>query len=274
MAVAGLDSSRAHRLSPTRSTRSWATPPATPASKDQSPYYTPLIRVEHPHRESVVGSQVSVRKSSWYTDDPEFSQRTYSPVHLQVPPEYHNQYHQKRGSATSLVEAVSLRLFGGIVTGNFAWPGLWSHKHIFRFIVSSEQNTKHSPKKIHTEIFFFKFLRTGFDIRRTWEICQGSQVCRCHKARDSRCMWDDDRWDGECSQPPAEWRNVPGYQWGKCVSPSDSKGLWTAGHRSQLQWWRARDRTQRSLRGGPGRRDDLHHNFIAEAGGFYTLGPL
>lgn len=106
MAVAGLDSSRAHRLSPTRSTRSWATPPATPASKDQSPYYTPLIRVDQPHRDSIGGSQVSVRKSSWYTDDPEFSQRTYSPVHLQVPPEYHNQYHQKRGSATSLVEAV------------------------------------------------------------------------------------------------------------------------------------------------------------------------
>ncbi|XP_040014660.1 calcium channel, voltage-dependent, L type, alpha 1D subunit, a [Xiphias gladius] len=106
MAVAGLDSSRAHRLSPTRSTRSWATPPATPASKDQSPYYTPLIRVDHPHRESAASSHVSVRKSSWYTDDLEFSQRTYSPVHLQVPPEYHNQYHQKRGSATSLVEAV------------------------------------------------------------------------------------------------------------------------------------------------------------------------
>uniref|UniRef100_A0A3B4ZV74 Voltage-dependent L-type calcium channel subunit alpha n=1 Tax=Stegastes partitus TaxID=144197 RepID=A0A3B4ZV74_9TELE len=114
MAVAGLDSSRAHRLSPTRSTRSWATPPATPASKDQSPYYTPLIRVDHPHRESVVSSQVSVRKSSWYTDDPEFSQRTYSPVHLQVPPEYHNQYHQKRGSATSLVEAVN-RLISGVL---------------------------------------------------------------------------------------------------------------------------------------------------------------
>ncbi|XP_056158125.1 calcium channel, voltage-dependent, L type, alpha 1D subunit, a [Lampris incognitus] len=106
MAVAGLDSSRAHRLSPTRSTRSWATPPATPASKEQSPYYTPLIRVDHPHRESAASSQVSVRKSSWYTDDPEYSQRTYSPVHLQVPPEYCNQYHQKRGSATSLVEAV------------------------------------------------------------------------------------------------------------------------------------------------------------------------
>ncbi|XP_029990983.1 calcium channel, voltage-dependent, L type, alpha 1D subunit, a isoform X3 [Sphaeramia orbicularis] len=106
MAVAGLDSSRAHRLSPTRSTRSWATPPATPASKDQSPYYTPLIHVDHPHRESAASSQVSVRKSSWYTDDPDFSQRIYSPIHLQVPPEYHNQYHQKRGSATSLVEAV------------------------------------------------------------------------------------------------------------------------------------------------------------------------
>ncbi|KAF3689886.1 Voltage-dependent L-type calcium channel subunit alpha-1D CHCACHA1D [Channa argus] len=106
MAVAGLDSSRAHHLSPTRSTRSWATPPATPASKDHSSYYTPLIRVDHPHRESAASSQVSVRKSSWYTDDPEFSQRIYSPVHLQVPPEYHNQYHQKRGSATSLVEAV------------------------------------------------------------------------------------------------------------------------------------------------------------------------
>lgn len=117
MAVAGLDSSRAHRLSPTRSTRSWATPPATPASKDQSPYYTPLIRVDHPHRESIGSSQVSVRKSSWYTDDPEFSQRTYSPVHLQVPPEYHNQYHQKRGSATSLVEAVRWEVMGGVSLG-------------------------------------------------------------------------------------------------------------------------------------------------------------
>lgn len=107
MAVAGLDSSRAHRLSPTRSTRSWATPPATPTSKDQSPYYTPLIRVDHPHRDSTASSHVSVRKSSWYSDDPEFTQRTYSPIHLQVPPEYHSQYQQKRGSATSLVEAAS-----------------------------------------------------------------------------------------------------------------------------------------------------------------------
>ncbi|XP_051768507.1 calcium channel, voltage-dependent, L type, alpha 1D subunit, a isoform X8 [Ctenopharyngodon idella] len=106
MAVAGLDSSRAHRLSPTRSTRSWASPPLTPASKDRTPYYTPLIRVDRPLRDSASSSHSSIRKSSWYTDDPEYQQRNYSPVHLQVPPEYRNQYHQKRGSATSLVEAV------------------------------------------------------------------------------------------------------------------------------------------------------------------------
>ncbi|KAF5899153.1 voltage-dependent L-type calcium channel subunit alpha-1D-like, partial [Clarias magur] len=106
MAVAGLDWSRAHRLSPSRSTRSWATPPATPASKDRTPYYTPMIRVDRPHRDSMGGSYCSVRKSSWYTDEPEYQQSTYSPVHLQIPPEYRNQYHHKRGSATSLVEAV------------------------------------------------------------------------------------------------------------------------------------------------------------------------
>ncbi|XP_060766229.1 calcium channel, voltage-dependent, L type, alpha 1D subunit, a [Neoarius graeffei] len=106
MAVAGLDWSRAHRVSPTRSTRSWATPPATPASKDRTPYYTPMIRVDRPHRHSMGGSYCSVRRSSWYTDEPEYQQSTYSPVHLQIPPEYRNQYHQKRGSATSLVEAV------------------------------------------------------------------------------------------------------------------------------------------------------------------------
>uniref|UniRef100_A0A9J7YI54 Voltage-dependent L-type calcium channel subunit alpha n=1 Tax=Cyprinus carpio carpio TaxID=630221 RepID=A0A9J7YI54_CYPCA len=105
MAVAGLDSSRAHRLSPTQSTRSWASPPPTPASKDRTPYYTPLIRVDRPLRDSAHSSHSSIRKSSWYTDDPEY-QRNYSPIHLQVPPEYRNQYHQKRGSATSLVEAV------------------------------------------------------------------------------------------------------------------------------------------------------------------------
>ncbi|KAJ8400158.1 hypothetical protein AAFF_G00398520 [Aldrovandia affinis] len=106
MAVAGLDSSRAQRLSPTRSTRSWATPPATPINKDRSPYYTPMIRVDRPSHDSMSSSQSSVRKSSWYTDDSDFSHRTYTPAHLQVPAEFRQQYHHKRGSAMSLVEAV------------------------------------------------------------------------------------------------------------------------------------------------------------------------
>ena len=44
MAVAGLDP-RIHRRSPTRSRRSWATPPASPISLNYSPCYTPLIQV-------------------------------------------------------------------------------------------------------------------------------------------------------------------------------------------------------------------------------------
>uniref|UniRef100_A0A8C9TMK1 Voltage-dependent L-type calcium channel subunit alpha n=1 Tax=Scleropages formosus TaxID=113540 RepID=A0A8C9TMK1_SCLFO len=106
MAVAGLDSNRAQRLSPARSTRSWATPPATPLSKDCSPYYTPLVRFGRPSRGSASSHQSSMRKSSWYTDDTDHQHKMYAPVHLQVPTEYRPQYHQKRGSATSLVEAV------------------------------------------------------------------------------------------------------------------------------------------------------------------------
>ncbi|XP_035244320.1 voltage-dependent L-type calcium channel subunit alpha-1D-like isoform X4 [Anguilla anguilla] len=106
MAVAGLDSSRAQRLSPTRSTRSWATPPATPTNKDRSPYYTPMIRVDRPSHDSMSSSQSSVRKSSWYTEESDHVHRTYTPVHLQVPAEFRQQYLHKRGSATSLVEAV------------------------------------------------------------------------------------------------------------------------------------------------------------------------
>lgn len=45
MAVAGLDATRIARLSPTRSLRSWATPPASPISRDCGPCYTPLIQV-------------------------------------------------------------------------------------------------------------------------------------------------------------------------------------------------------------------------------------
>uniref|UniRef100_A0A4W5NGE5 Calcium voltage-gated channel subunit alpha1 D n=1 Tax=Hucho hucho TaxID=62062 RepID=A0A4W5NGE5_9TELE len=100
MAVAGLDSSRVQRLSPSRSLRSWATPPISPISRDHSHNYTPLIQV-------CVSTPGSVRRSTWYTDAPEAPlSRTYSPSQLQIPPEYRRQYHQNRGSANSLVEAV------------------------------------------------------------------------------------------------------------------------------------------------------------------------
>ncbi|XP_058855858.1 voltage-dependent L-type calcium channel subunit alpha-1D-like isoform X1 [Acipenser ruthenus] len=107
MAVAGLDSNRAQRLSPTRSTRSWATPPATPVSKERPPYYTPLIRVDRPHRrDHVNGSLASLHMSSWYTDDPDYPYKAYTPAHLKIPSEFRHKYHEKRGSAASLVEAV------------------------------------------------------------------------------------------------------------------------------------------------------------------------
>uniref|UniRef100_A0A674E704 Voltage-dependent L-type calcium channel subunit alpha n=1 Tax=Salmo trutta TaxID=8032 RepID=A0A674E704_SALTR len=107
MAVAGLDSSRVQRLSPSRSLRSWATPPTSPISRDHSPYYTPLIQVDWRGPGSVSSTPGSVRRSSWYTDAPEAPlSLTYSPSQLQIPPEYRRKYHQKIGSANSLVEAV------------------------------------------------------------------------------------------------------------------------------------------------------------------------
>uniref|UniRef100_A0A8C8GXH8 Voltage-dependent L-type calcium channel subunit alpha n=1 Tax=Oncorhynchus tshawytscha TaxID=74940 RepID=A0A8C8GXH8_ONCTS len=107
MAVAGLDSSRVQRLSPSRSLRSWATLPVSPSSRDHSHYYTPLIQVDWRGLSSVSSTPGSVRRSSWYTDVQEAPlSRTYSPLQLQIPPEYRRQYHQNRGSANSLVEAV------------------------------------------------------------------------------------------------------------------------------------------------------------------------
>ncbi|XP_052339038.1 voltage-dependent L-type calcium channel subunit alpha-1D-like isoform X6 [Oncorhynchus keta] len=107
MAVAGLDSSRVQRLSPSRSLRSWATPPVSPSSRDHSHYYTPLIQVDWRGLSSVSSTPGSVRRSTWYTDVQEAPlSRTYSPLQLQIPPEYRRQYHQNRGSANSLVEAV------------------------------------------------------------------------------------------------------------------------------------------------------------------------
>ncbi|XP_043563996.1 voltage-dependent L-type calcium channel subunit alpha-1D-like isoform X4 [Chiloscyllium plagiosum] len=107
MAVAGMDSYKSRRLSPARSTRSWATPPATPPSKERSPYYTPLIRVDRVEsREHMNGNLPSMSRSSWYTDDIDIPYKIYTPSNLAVPNNFLQRYYEKRGSADSLVEAV------------------------------------------------------------------------------------------------------------------------------------------------------------------------
>uniref|UniRef100_A0A663FCW1 Voltage-dependent L-type calcium channel subunit alpha n=1 Tax=Aquila chrysaetos chrysaetos TaxID=223781 RepID=A0A663FCW1_AQUCH len=107
MAVAGLDSSKAHKHSPSRSTRSWATPPATPPNRDRTPYYTPLIQVDRTEStEHMNGSLPSLHRSSWYTDDPDISYRTFTPANLTVPNDFRHKHSDKQRSADSLVEAV------------------------------------------------------------------------------------------------------------------------------------------------------------------------
>ncbi|XP_068453582.1 voltage-dependent L-type calcium channel subunit alpha-1D isoform X4 [Clinocottus analis] len=107
MAVAGIDASRIHRLSPTRSLRSWVTPPASPISRSCSPCYTPLIQVDWRSPGSVSSIPGAVKRSSWYTDShdgpPSLSR---SPSHLQLPADCCSHILQKRGSANSVVEAV------------------------------------------------------------------------------------------------------------------------------------------------------------------------
>ncbi|XP_063796884.1 voltage-dependent L-type calcium channel subunit alpha-1D isoform X6 [Pseudophryne corroboree] len=106
MAVAGLDSSKAQKNSPCRSTRSWATPPATP-NRDRSSFYTPLIRVDRAEsREQMNGSLPSLQRSSWYTDDTDSSYRTFTQSNLTVPSDFRNKHSDKQRSADSLVEAV------------------------------------------------------------------------------------------------------------------------------------------------------------------------
>nr|XP_030723298.1 voltage-dependent L-type calcium channel subunit alpha-1D isoform X2 [Globicephala melas] len=107
MAVAGLDSSKAQKYSPSHSTRSWATPPATPSYRDWTPCYTPLIQVERSEApDQVNGSLPSLHRSSWYTDEPGVSYRTFTPASLTVPSSFHNKNSDKQRSADSLVEAV------------------------------------------------------------------------------------------------------------------------------------------------------------------------
>lgn len=117
MAVAGLDSSKAQKYSPSHSTRSWATPPATPSYRDWTPCYTPLIQVERSEApDQVNGSLPSLHRSSWYTDEPGVSYRTFTPASLTVPSSFHNKNSDKQRSADSLVEAVS-------VATESAWEG-------------------------------------------------------------------------------------------------------------------------------------------------------
>lgn len=107
MAVAGLDSSKAQKYSPSHSTRSWATPPATPSYRDWTPCYTPLIQVERSEAlDQVNGSLPSLHRSSWYTDEPGISYRTFTPASLTVPGSFHSKNSDKQRSADSLVEAV------------------------------------------------------------------------------------------------------------------------------------------------------------------------
>ncbi|KAG8556962.1 hypothetical protein GDO81_018267 [Engystomops pustulosus] len=107
MAVAGLDSSKAQKHSPCRSTRSWATPPATPNHRDRTPFYTPLIRVDRAEsKEQMNGSLPSLQRSSWYTDDSDISYRTFTQSNLTVPSDFRNKQSDKQRSADSLVEAV------------------------------------------------------------------------------------------------------------------------------------------------------------------------
>ncbi|KAK5599939.1 Voltage-dependent L-type calcium channel subunit alpha-1D [Crenichthys baileyi] len=107
MAVAGLDATRIPRLSPTRSLRSWATPPASPISRDCSPCYTPLIQVDWRSTSSVGSIPGAVKRSSWYTDGQDgLPGSSRSASRLQLPAESCSHFLQKRGSANSLVEAV------------------------------------------------------------------------------------------------------------------------------------------------------------------------
>lgn len=109
MAVAGLDSSKAQKYSPSHSTRSWATPPATPPYREWTPCYAPLIQVERLEAlDQVNGSLPSLHRSSWYTDEPGISYRTFTPASLTVPSSFRNKNSDKQRSADSLVEAVSM----------------------------------------------------------------------------------------------------------------------------------------------------------------------
>ncbi|KAK7135229.1 hypothetical protein R3I94_014018 [Phoxinus phoxinus] len=94
----GQEPSRA-RLSPTRSIRSWVTPPATP------PPYTPLTQAT-PSASSTPGL---VHRGFWNSQHgSDWSTRPPTPSLLKVPPRLSGHHLQQRSSAHSLVEAVMI----------------------------------------------------------------------------------------------------------------------------------------------------------------------
>uniref|UniRef100_A0A8C2GMS9 Voltage-dependent L-type calcium channel subunit alpha n=1 Tax=Cyprinus carpio TaxID=7962 RepID=A0A8C2GMS9_CYPCA len=98
MVKTGQELSRT-RLSPTRSIRSWVTPPATP------PPYTPLIQTT-PSASSTPGL---VHRGFWNSQQAsDWSTRSPSPSLLKVPPRLSGHHLQQRSSAQSLVEAVMI----------------------------------------------------------------------------------------------------------------------------------------------------------------------
>lgn len=94
--ASGQEAGRA-RLSPTRSIRSWVTPPATP------PPYTALVQTTL----SASSTPGLVHRGFWSQPGSDWSAR--SPSLLKVPPRLSGHHLQQRSSAHSLVEAVSDR---------------------------------------------------------------------------------------------------------------------------------------------------------------------
>ncbi|XP_060135983.1 voltage-dependent L-type calcium channel subunit alpha-1C isoform X16 [Zootoca vivipara] len=108
LAVAGLSPLLQRSHSPVRSSRSCATPPATPCTRDwlQQPIKTLRLEGEESN-EKLNNSFPSIHCSSLYSDSPSSSStRKARPVSLTVPSQTRECGRQFHGSANSLVEAV------------------------------------------------------------------------------------------------------------------------------------------------------------------------
>lgn len=66
------------------------------------------LQVDWHRSDSVVSIPTAVKRSLWYTHGQDLPpSRSHSPSHLQLPSDGLSRFQQKRGSANSLVEAVS-----------------------------------------------------------------------------------------------------------------------------------------------------------------------